>query len=110
MLDFPELLPLARSVKGRTSIVCSSTIDLKPETDSDMIAGGIFGTSPEAPFDLGILRRPFIEWITESQGPLSQEFGRPESRSRPFRFLGLTTNVRRDRMTGAIIGSRGRER
>jgi hypothetical protein len=58
MLDLPELLAPARSVKGRISIVCSSAIDLKPETDSDVIAGGVFG-SPEAPFDFGMLRRAF---------------------------------------------------
>ena len=59
MLDLPELLAPARSVNGRISIVCSLTIDLKPETDSDVIAGGVFGESPEAPFDFDILRRAF---------------------------------------------------
>ena len=53
MLDLPELLAPARSVNGRISIVCSSTIDLNPETDSDVMAGGVFGESPEAAVRFG---------------------------------------------------------
>lgn len=32
MLDLPELLAPARTVRGRISICCSLSIDLKPET------------------------------------------------------------------------------
>src|SRR4051812_14769249 len=32
MLDFPELLAPARIVRGRTSILCSSLMDLNPAT------------------------------------------------------------------------------
>ena len=59
MLDLPELLAPARSVNGRISSVCSSTIDLKPETDSDLMAGGVFGDSPLAPYDFDMLRPAF---------------------------------------------------
>jgi hypothetical protein len=55
MLDFPELFAPARSVNGRISIVCSSRIELKPATESDVIAGGVVGKSREAPFDLAML-------------------------------------------------------
>ncbi len=54
MLDLPELFAPARSVKGRIAIVCSSTIDLKPEMERDVIAGGVSGNSLELPFDFAI--------------------------------------------------------
>jgi len=44
----------SRSVNGRIAIVCSSTIDLKPEMDRDVIAGGVSGNSLELPFDFDI--------------------------------------------------------
>ena len=44
----------ARSVRGRTSIVCSSEIDLKPATESVVIVGGLRGDSWEFPFDFDI--------------------------------------------------------
>ena len=59
MVNLPELFAPARSVKGRISRVSSATIDLKPQTESDVIAGGPFGASAEAPFDFDILRRTF---------------------------------------------------
>jgi hypothetical protein len=52
MLDFPELFAPAKSVSGRTSIVCSTEIDLNPATESVVIVGG----SWEFPFDLVIWR------------------------------------------------------
>jgi hypothetical protein len=36
------------------TIVWSSTIDLKPEMERDVIAGGISGNSLELPFDFDI--------------------------------------------------------
>ena len=54
MLDLPELFAPARSVRGRIAIVCSSTIDLKPEMERDVIAGGVSGDSLELPFDFAI--------------------------------------------------------
>ena len=54
MLDLPELFAPARSVKGRIAIVCSSTIDLKPEMERDVIACGVSSNSLELPFDFDI--------------------------------------------------------
>jgi hypothetical protein len=60
MLDFPELLAPARSVNGRTSNVCSSTIDLNPATEIDVIAGGVVAASSGGPLDFDIPGKPFI--------------------------------------------------
>jgi len=54
MLDFPELLAPASSVKGRISRVCSFTMDLKPDTESDVIAGGEAGVFSAGPFGFGM--------------------------------------------------------
>src|SRR5262249_42293977 len=84
MLDLPELLAAARSVKGRISIVCSSTIDLKPETDSDVMPGGPFDGSSGGPLDFGIRVRAFLASGAENQGEPSRvtTFGRTWSRDR----------------------------
>jgi hypothetical protein len=37
-------------------MVCSSTIDLKPTTESDVIAGGVFCVSPDELVDVAMLR------------------------------------------------------
>ena len=60
MLDFPELLAPASSVKGRISMACSFTMDLKPVTASDVIAeGGEAGILLAGPFGFGMcLERP----------------------------------------------------
>jgi hypothetical protein len=46
------------SVRGRISIVCSSTIDLNPATESAVMAGGCTSAFSELPFDLVIPRDP----------------------------------------------------
>jgi hypothetical protein len=48
----------ANSVRGRISIVCSSTIDLNPATEIVVMAGGCTIDFSELPFDLVIPRDP----------------------------------------------------
>jgi hypothetical protein len=54
MLDSPELFAPARNVSGRTSRVCSFTMDLKPDTERDAIATGVAGVYLISPFGFGI--------------------------------------------------------
>jgi hypothetical protein len=46
------------SVRGRISIVCSSTIDLNPAPESVVMADGCTSAFSELPFDLIIPRDP----------------------------------------------------
>src|SRR5437879_2693471 len=90
MLDLPELFAPARSVRGRISIVCPSTIDLKPETESDVIARGVVD-SPEAPFDFDMLRQPFP--AVERGIPRDIRLDRESGFSGVFRAGRLTTGL-----------------
>jgi hypothetical protein len=54
MLDLPELLAPASSVNGRISRVYSFTMELKPDTESDVIAGGKSAVFSAGPFGFGM--------------------------------------------------------
>ena len=110
MLDLPELLAPASSVKGRTSRVCSSTIDLKPETDSDVIAGGDYGESPAAPFDLDIPRRASHSIVRGIPGLIIAGIRRSRKPPADDPNLGSTRHPGRDRIAGAKSASGGGER
>ena len=73
MLDLPELFAPASSVRGRTSIVCSSKIDLNPPTERVVIVTGPSGDSLLFPFDLDILDRPLARQFAAVRVALSQE-------------------------------------
>ena len=80
MLDLPELFAPASSVRGRTSIVCSSKIDLNPPTERVVIVtgpSGYFLVIPIRPGHIGSASRSAIcgclEWHyrrkrTDSEG------------------------------------------
>ena len=110
MLDLPELLAPARSVKGRISIVCSSTIDLKPETDSDVMACGVFGESPVAPFDLDMIRPAFHAVEHSIPGLIIAGIHPTRKRLAADPIPGSTRTGPRDRMVEAISASGGVER